>query len=108
MNYKVAQSMPQSIEFMGNELPVKWFARCASKQWKINHSIDSDRRKDVTDLVLESILIAYERQASLRLRGKNEMKTNSNGYLYGCVRNFVRDAARKQTRHAERECELKD
>ena len=100
MSYRIASTMPETIEHMGAQLPVKWFLKCAAKYGNLQCSINSRGERDYTGLVLDSIALAYERQQSLRRRGKPD------AYLYCCVRNLVRDAARKHLRHTRRECPL--
>lgn len=106
MSYRIASTMPETIEYMGAELPVKWFLSCAAKYGNLHCSVNTRGERDYTGLVLDSIALAYERQLSLRQGGKPELTGKPDAYLYCCVRNLVRDAARKHLRHTRRECTL--
>lgn len=98
MKYIIARAMPETIEIMGAQIPTRWFVQCAARQNLVFVQINGNGECDISDLVLEANLMGLQRTQRCQFAGRPNWSGRSNSYLYACVRNLVRDAARKQRR----------
>lgn len=98
MRYTIAKSMPSTVTIRGADLPVRWFFDCARKCHLIHNQVDVRGSIDLTDVVLEAILTGIRRSSGTSEPGEGDWSQMPAAYRYGCVRNLVRDAARKHRR----------
>lgn len=103
MRHTISSSMPAEIELMGAHFPLWWFCKVARRYVGIDGVMTNDERAhDVTDLVLEAIILGYEREKRRAEQGKPSLADRPVPYLKRTAANLVHEAARQSLRWHKR------
>lgn len=99
MKNTISAIMPTEIELMGTKFHVQWFRREANRYVRLESSVSKDHHEcDVTDLILEAILLGLEQEGRRRAKGELPAADKPTAYYRKVAANLVHQAARKSLR----------